>query len=65
LSGNALFLIHNVKCFARAGIRRTGPGAFMDWRGGAFSAYDLRHGIITAKADAQVVMKPHDSLDEP
>ena len=25
----------------------------MDWRGGGFSAYDLVHGVITAKATAQ------------
>jgi hypothetical protein len=61
----ARFFIRIVRCCAHAGIRRTGPGAFMDWRGSAFSAYDLRHGIITAKADAQVVMKSRDSLDEP
>jgi hypothetical protein len=42
----------------------------MDWRGGGFSAYDLLHGVITAKAAsqvviAQVVMKSRDSLDGP
>jgi hypothetical protein len=37
----------------------------MDWRGKAFSAYDLRHGIITAKAIALVVMKSRESLDGP
>jgi hypothetical protein len=36
----------------------------MDWRGRCFSAYDLLHGVITAKATAQVVMKSRDSLDE-
>jgi hypothetical protein len=56
--------------FPHAGIRRTGPGGFMDWRGGGFSAYDLVHGVITAKATApviiaQVVMKSRDSLDGP
>jgi hypothetical protein len=35
-----------------AGIRRTGSGAFMDWRGGGFSAYDLVQGVIAAKATA-------------
>jgi hypothetical protein len=39
-----------------AGIRRTGSGALMDWRGGGFSAYDLVHGVISAKATAQVVI---------
>jgi hypothetical protein len=29
----------------------------MDWRGGGFSAYDLVHGVITAKATAQVVYR--------
>ena len=53
-----------------AGIRRTGSGALMDWRGGGFSAYDLVHGVITAKATArvviaQVVMRSRDSLDGP
>ena len=28
----------------------------MDWRGGGFSAYDLLHGVITAKATARVVI---------
>ena len=42
----------------------------MDWRGGGFSAYDLVHGVITAKATAQVViaqvvMRSRDSLDGP
>jgi hypothetical protein len=64
-SDRAPYCIRKSRCFAHAGIRRTGSGAFMDWRGSAFSAYDLRHGIITAKADAQVVMKSRDSLDEP
>jgi hypothetical protein len=35
----------------------------MDWRGGGFSAYDLRHGVITAEAIGQAVMKSRDSLD--
>jgi hypothetical protein len=53
-----------------AGIRRTGSGALTDWRGGGFSAYDLVHGVITAKATArvviaQVVMTSRDSLDGP
>jgi hypothetical protein len=54
-----------IRRFVHAGIRRTGSRAFMDWRGNAFSAYDLRHGVITANADAQVVKKSRESLDGP